>query len=323
MDPVLAPFVQAADEADAERLLGELLSTHAQPVITAVLCERMASGGRGYKREDLEDVASRVVIRLLARLRALRDRTAEDTIDSFRSYAATAAVHGYHQYLRERFPQRHRLRRRLRYLLTHDPAFVLSGEDDRLSCRLAAWPHEARPVAVAVAEALSTAEGPVPFDTLVATMAKVWGIEDGVDGEDPGALGSRETVAEDRIYLEQLWREIRALPLRQRTVLLLNLRDRDGGDVIGLLPLTGVASLRQIAEALEMDAESLAEIWNDLPLDDLAVARRLGLTRQQIINLRSAARQKLSRSLGRSPRRSGSDPARGLRHAVAPHPRTD
>jgi len=61
--------------------------------------------------------------------------------------------------------------------------------------------------------------------------------------------------------------------------------------------LTGVASLRVVAEALEMSAPALAGIWNDLPLDDAAIAGRLGLTRQQVINLRKSARERLARRM--------------------------
>jgi hypothetical protein len=60
-------------------------------------------------------------------------------------------------------------------------------------------------------------------------------------------------------------------------------------------PALGVASMRQIAAALEMPAEELAGLWGRMPLSDLEIAARLGLQRQQIINLRKAARQRLAR----------------------------
>ena len=57
----------------------------------------------------------------------------------------------------------------------------------------------------------------------------------------------------------------------------------------------GVATFREVAAALEIGPEELAELWNRLPLEDLEIAARLGLDRQQVINLRSTARQKLAR----------------------------
>ena len=75
---------------------------------------------------------------------------------------------------------------------------------------------------------------------------------------------------------------------RQRQALLLNLKDdalscsdhRDG-------------ILRALAETLEMDVAALAGLWNELPLSDNNIALRLGCTRQQVINLRMAARKRL------------------------------
>jgi DNA-directed RNA polymerase specialized sigma subunit len=38
-------------------------------------------------------------------------------------------------------------------------------------------------------------------------------------------------------------------------------------------------------------------LWRRLPVSDLEIAERLGVTRQQVINLRQAARQRLARGL--------------------------
>ena len=106
-----------------------------------------------------------------------------------------------------------------------------------------------------------------------------------------------DSEMEQRAYLQLVWTEICRLPLRQRTALLLNLRDPQGGDIIALFNIAGVASLRQIGEALEIPAEQFAAMWNELPLNDIAIASQLGVTRQQVINLRKAARERLARRL--------------------------
>jgi len=102
---------------------------------------------------------------------------------------------------------------------------------------------------------------------------------------------------EKRIFLERLWQEVRELPRAQRVALLLNLREADGGGCLALFPATGVATLRQIADALELSAEQFAELWPQLPLDDATIGRLLELTRQQVINLRKSARERLARRL--------------------------
>jgi hypothetical protein len=95
-------------------------------------------------------------------------------------------------------------------------------------------------------------------------------------------------------YLERLWFEICRLPSKQRTALLLNLRDAEGRDAITSFPATGTANISQIATAIEMPVEELAALWNKLPLDDTRIAERLKLSRQQVINLRKSARERLS-----------------------------
>ncbi len=149
--------------------------------------------------------------------------------------------------------------------------------------------------------------GPVAFDDLLFVVAALLQIRDDPpasteDGqESPGAqLASDEDVAwqvEKRIFLKRLWEEMRDLPVAQRAALLLNLREADGGGCLALFPATGVATLRQIAETLEIPIEKFAEMWPKLPLDDATIAGLLKLKRQQVINLRKSARERLARRL--------------------------
>jgi hypothetical protein len=94
-----------------------------------------------------------------------------------------------------------------------------------------------------------------------------------------------------------LWREVRELPRRQRLALLLNFRDAGDQDLISLLPYTRTATIEQIAETLDLPVEEFLELWNKLPLDDVAIAELLGSTRQQVINLRKCARERLERRI--------------------------
>jgi len=120
-----------------------------------------------------------------------------------------------------------------------------------------------------------------------------------LDVDDPfDHVAGNETPAdrdlELRDRLKRLWSGVLELPLKHRKALLLNLRDRDGG-LIWALPISGVAKLADIAAALGMRPDELAEIWPTLPWDDLRIAEHLGLQRQQVINLRQSARAKLVR----------------------------
>jgi len=100
-----------------------------------------------------------------------------------------------------------------------------------------------------------------------------------------------------RSALLEVWREIELLPPRQRAALLLGLRDDNGSATASLLILLQIATFDELAAAVELAREELAAIWDQLPLPDMAIAGRLGLTRQQVINLRKSARDRLGRRL--------------------------
>ena len=85
--------------------------------------------------------------------------------------------------------------------------------------------------------------------------------------------------------------------MHQRTALLLNLREAIGINAILLFPLTGVADFSALAAALGIAEADFAAIWNDLPLDDLRIASLMNVTRQQVINYRKSARERLQRRL--------------------------
>jgi DNA-directed RNA polymerase specialized sigma24 family protein len=160
----------------------------------------------------------------------------------------------------------------------------------------------------ALAAVFNHLDAPVEFDELVSAVAALLGIRDrpieSIDEhESVGAFqfASREPdpawQVEKRIFLQRMWEELQLLPLNQRAALLLNLKDAEGRGCIALFPATGIATLRQLAGALGMDADRFAELWNELPIEDAKIAELLGLTRQQVINARKSGRERLTRRL--------------------------
>jgi DNA-directed RNA polymerase specialized sigma24 family protein len=150
--------------------------------------------------------------------------------------------------------------------------------------------------------------GPAEFDELVGAVAALLGVRDRPieslpEEEDASALTPAAAESdpawqiEKRMFLQRLWGELQLLPPNQRAALLLNLRDAGGTGCITLFPATGVATLRQLADALGMSAEGFARLWNELPLEDARIAEPLGLTRQQVINARKSGRERLARRL--------------------------
>ncbi|HWT01119.1 MAG TPA: hypothetical protein VN256_12800 [Pyrinomonadaceae bacterium] len=342
-DPLLLPFLNAGAEAEALDILTSLIRGHAEPIIKAIIGHKLRVSADGRAAQEAEDVQSEVVLHMLAKLRELKSDPSARGIGNFRSYVAVTTHHACHEFLRRKYPQRSRLKNRLRYLLTHHETLALWGDEgEEWLCGYGAWRDRHKRSAGAsklellrdtqrAAERLGLAgrnlqlinlaqlvdsifkylDAPVELDGLVTVVADLQGVKDlperaggGEEGEDGGeyerAADPRADVGrevEQRIYVQRLWEEICQLPVRQRVALLLNLKGAAAADAIALFPLTGVASIRQIAAALEIGAEEFAALWNELPLEDAAISARLGVTRQQVINLRKSARDRLTRRM--------------------------
>lgn len=175
---------------------------------------------------------------------------------------------------------------------------------------------------------------PLRLADLVTLVATLQGIKDALPAlsltaEDTmtnpltqfAAPGPRpDEEAEWRAFLAQLWQEVEALPPLQRLAYLLNFTDgeiewfwfygiaslRRIGQVLQLLPeqfnrawvlLEWRAEQRQFAHSLTTYDEQFALLWQQLPLNDLTIAALLETTRQNVINLRQAARKRLRRRM--------------------------
>jgi hypothetical protein len=156
---------------------------------------------------------------------------------------------------------------------------------------------------------------PVGFAELTADVAEALGVRDlplvslTPDDDSGGAAGNENAIdpvegrpdahqeIEDRQFLGRLWEEVQELPRGQRVALLLNLRDNQGRDRLRLFPLTGVASLADLARTLELPVAELESLWETLPLDDRSIADLLAVTQRQVINLRKSGRARLGRRL--------------------------
>jgi len=352
VDPLLRPFLRAVGEEETQRHLEALLK-RADPWIRQTLRRRFhfslrpgRTGPASTEEEEAADVHGETQAQLLQRLRALRQDPQSEPIRDFKAYVVATTAHVFDHYLRRKYPQRWRLKKRLRDLLTHQPGLALwesrqkeavGGFADwekegrvalRNRCYLQllqdpqgwsrqVWPGEdpsGMNLADLVAALFSLVGSPMALDDLVAVVAALQGVPDlpavGGNGDDraeggeglleslpdPGPGPERRVVI--RAYLQQLWAEILLLPRRQRMALLLNLRLEGRENGLELWVETGLVRLREIAAALEMSPAELAELWNHLPLEDGCLAQRLGITRQQVINLRRVARARLRRRMG-------------------------
>ena len=309
-DESLSPFIAADSEEERRSELETLLTQQVLPVVRKIVAQRQYGMLRS---QDAEDITSSVVLRVMRRLQRVAFERAE-AIERLTDFAASSTRNAIHDFLRRHFPERARLKDRVRYVLTHDRRFRTWSSAAGPACGLASWPEsnatapipESFPrgdpakTAEAVEALLRAGGGPLLVDDVVQTLAEAYCVPEQRSFDETAIADASHSHAvrlEGRQRLEALWRELLALPPQQRTALLLNLRDADGANAIALFALLGIASLEEVAAAIDVPLPRLAQLWPRLPLDDLSIASILGVTRQQVINLRLSARQRLARRL--------------------------
>jgi RNA polymerase sigma factor (sigma-70 family) len=332
IDALLEPLLLETNEERADELLLQLINVHAEPVIKGVIRFKLRlSSYHATQRAESDDIYQEVILQLLALLQKFRKLPDGHPITDLRGMAAIIAHRTCARWLRRQFPERHALKNRLHYLVSRQRSFALwQNADGDLVAGFAAWQTmptqrvtdinissaqisppktaKAQDLADTVAAIFNHARGPIAFDELVTAVASFAGVSDQplesiAEDEDAVALvadtSERDPAwrIEKRMFLQRLWEELQQLPRNQRAALLLNLKDATGFGSITLFPATGIATLRELANAVEMSAESFAELWNELPIEDAKIAELLGITRQQVINARKSGRERLTRRL--------------------------
>lgn len=331
IDSLLEPLLVETSDEQVDKLLSQLITVHAEPVIKGVIRFKLRLNSyRESQRAEADDIHQEVVLQLVTQLQRFRKLPSGHPITDVRGMAAVIAHRTCARWLRRQFPERHALKNRLHYLLTRQRGFALwQDQNRRLTAGFAVSEHtparnlpdidklpahiralkadKPQQLAEAVAGIFNYLGGPVEFDELVSGVAAILGIsdqpieslaeDDDVISEPAAPEPDQAWRIEKRMFLQRLWEELQQLPLNQRAALLLNLRDASGFGCITLFPAIGIATIRQLAKALEISVEKFAEVWNELPLEDARIAELIGLTRQQVINARKSGRERLARRL--------------------------
>ena len=333
IDSLLEPLLTATSDEHADEILSQLIASHAEPVIKGVIRFKLRFNSHlETQRAEADDLHQDVVLQLVSQLQRFRKLPSSHPISDLRGMAAIIAHRTCARWMRRQFPERHALKNRLHYLLTRQRGFALWDDNNgKPLAGFSAWQQQktatrnvldvenlpahirslkgdkAQELAEAVASLLNYAGGPIEFDELVSAVAAIQGVsdqpveslaEDDDGGFDPAAADPDPAWRiEKKMFLQRLWEELTQLPVNQRAALLLNLKDASGFGCITLFPATGIATIRQLATTLELTAERLAELWNDLPIEDARIAELVGLTRQQVINARKSGRERLARRL--------------------------
>jgi DNA-directed RNA polymerase specialized sigma24 family protein len=353
---LLAAYLEASDEGQAEGFVASLIDEFASPTIRRLVRVKLGFRGNrsitGYTAQEAEELCSEAIFQVLKWLKELKSSHEPREVRSFLGLVAVIAYRACSGYMRQVDPDRASLVKKVRYHLTSNPDFDIWQNDDKeWICGFANWRVDPetgsapgnvernRPVSsnsADPAEALASfrqavspqteagikgvpdllaaifdwARAPMPLDELIDIAARWWRTREPLPATathsgaqsrppeyipDPGADISVQL--EGRQHLKLAWDEIVKLPDRQRLALLLNLRDPAGEGAIALFPFLGIVSFEEIAAALSMSPEDLIDLWDSLPLSDEQIAARLGATRQNVINLRRSARERLQRRL--------------------------
>ena len=336
-DAALRAYLDATSDPGATSELGELLDRIASPLVWKIVRRQLGGRAAGFDSADLEDLHATTLLKLQIHFVSIRagEREKPASVADYVAVSAFNAAAGFlmarepeRTRLRDRV--RYVLRREARFA-------VWSGADRELVCGLEADrggpPDEAarfRLIALVAQSAAATGTGwgqlprlvsalldrlatPCRFEELVDVLAERMGIVDGgpLPLDDPSTAADGSTPPFDppdgsptverrldlRGQLDALWREVAALPGHQRFALLANLRGEGGEDLLDVLASSGTVGEDALAAALGLSAEEWREVAPTLPRDDLWIAARLGLTRQQVINLRKSARLRLARRL--------------------------
>jgi hypothetical protein len=336
-DPVLLPYLETRAEAESRDRLGELLGGVASPLVWRVIRRQLGGRGGGVPEADLEDLHGGTLLRLQVHLASVRagDNPPMASFADYVAVTAFNACSAFLMAREpERTRLRHRVRYVLR---KDPALSTWAGSGQETLCGLAAWSgkgpaggalerlagiagelaarggRQASGFAALVRGTLAGLGAPCRVEELVEALAAALDVHDEpVQRLDPQPAGEPERglasepadagrtaleALEARETLARLWAEIRELLPNQRVALLLNLRDEGGGDLLAALLSTGTADPAGLAEALGVAPDGIRALLADLPLDDLTIAGRLGLTRQQVINLRKSARLRLARRM--------------------------
>src|SRR5262249_4314697 len=151
-----------------------------------------------------------VIVRLVKRLRELKSRPDHNPVSNLRGYVTTMAQNACDEYLRYKYPERHRLKNRLRYMVTHINGLELWETDDRRwVCGFSEWRRaglhppggwspdrlldgidDFRSQVLAGMDPIRMNPGdllaaifdrigrPIEFDDLVSVLADLWAIKD-------------------------------------------------------------------------------------------------------------------------------------------------
>ena len=331
-DPLLHPFLRAANEDSATAELDILFKTEAIPIIQKIINQRLGAGSISRRPDsiderdlDTQDLRQQTLMALTAHLWQVYATPEKNRINAFRGYVAGVSFNTWRAAVRDETPIWTRLSFRLAYLCRESAGQtgLTKWQDARHGSlvgftvwrrqRLAPVPHFAlldqtsieelpspsTPLPEIAARVLRQAARPLLWNDFVTAVAFVLQVKDEQISLDRGNLETLLSAQQPRSQTggESLNRD----RLRNLWEQLQSL-DRKERAVLLLkaedlldFELSQVATLQDLSASLGISLTQVLSLLPSLPLDDRQIAQLLGIRRQSVVNLRSQARSTLRR----------------------------
>ncbi|CAN5800167.1 hypothetical protein BH20ACI4_BH20ACI4_01530 [soil metagenome] len=331
-DVLLMDFLSAKTEIDAENFLNRLFEETVIQQIRKVLTSYLT-----LTIDEKDEIQSDAQARVLGRLRSLRGNIfVEKPIRNFTAYISTVTFNCRKDFILRKQPEWRRIDYRLRRLKDEiDCGWNFFADADGIE--LMGLKGEAKQHSeIGLEEITSRVKEKYPKHIFLKTQELVPSILEFADGgltknalvkailEITESANFEEVELPEKMteflnhyadeyllakrqknYLRLLFEEIKSFPANQRKVLLLSLKEKGKTEVITLLLKKRIASIKEIADALEVSLEEFSEIFARLPMTSLEIADFLDIKdegktskEQKVDNLRRIARDLLRRRLG-------------------------
>jgi len=143
MDNVLLPYLTAKDEQERQQQLDELVTLRAAPLIRQVLRRRLGfyvnAQGVNENNQDAEDLYQEAITRVVQILNQLQASQTTPDIENFERYVSRVASNIFIDFLRDKSPERTRLKDSLRDLFRRHRDLVSWVYEGEILCGFVEW----------------------------------------------------------------------------------------------------------------------------------------------------------------------------------------
>src|SRR5262249_16112927 len=110
------------------------------PIVSRIINSKIGRTAGSRDAEETSELQGEVMVRLLARLNECLADPRKHPIKNWRNYVTGTTHHACYEYFRQKYPRRHSLKNRIRYLLGRRTDFaVWQTDDEEFLCGRASW----------------------------------------------------------------------------------------------------------------------------------------------------------------------------------------